>query len=45
MIKQAGCQPLEMHDDSLRRTSDALKSVLTKMEETGTAADPDMKRS
>jgi hypothetical protein len=44
-IEQAGGQPFDMQADALRRTSEALKSVLTKMEETGTAADPDVKRS
>jgi len=44
-IEQVGGQPFGLQADALRRTSEALKSVLTKMEETGTAADPDMKRS
>ena len=43
-IEQVGGLPLAMQADSLRRTSEALKSVLTKME-TGTAADSDMKPS
>jgi hypothetical protein len=44
-IEQAGGQPFDMQADALRRTSEALKTVLSKMEETGMATDPDSKRS
>jgi hypothetical protein len=44
-VEQAGGQPFDMQADALRRTSEALKTVLSKMEETGTATDPDRKRS
>ena len=44
-VEQARGQMFDMQADGLRRTSEALKAILTKMEETGTAADPDMKRS
>jgi hypothetical protein len=44
-IEQAGGQPFDMQADALRRTSEALKTVLAKMDRAGTAADPDAKPS
>jgi hypothetical protein len=44
-IEQAGGQPFDIQADALRRASEALKTVLAKMGETGTAADPDAQRS
>jgi hypothetical protein len=44
-IEQAGGQSFDMQADALRRASDALKSVLTKMEATGTDGDSDIKRT
>jgi hypothetical protein len=44
-IEQAGVQPFVMQADALRRTSEALKTVLAKMGQTDTPADPDAQRS
>jgi hypothetical protein len=40
-IEQAGGQSFDVQADALRRTSEALKTVLAKMEQTGASADPD----
>jgi hypothetical protein len=44
-IEQAGGQPFDMQADALRRTSEALKTVLANMEQKGAAADPGATRS
>jgi hypothetical protein len=44
-IEQAGGQPFDMQADALRRASEALKTVLSKMEQTNVSPDPDANRS
>ena len=44
-MEQAGAQSVAMQSDALRRCSEALRTVLSKVEGTGTPAEPEAKPS
>jgi hypothetical protein len=44
-IEQAGGQLVHMQSDALRRSSDALRTVLSKMEQAGMSPEPETKPS